>query len=141
MKITVRMMLLPYAVDLPAPNRHEHEAALNLVAAVPVDAPVVIAPGKRAAIPTGLTVALPPGTEGQIRSRPGLALHYGIIVLAAPQTVAADYRGEIHVILANLGEAPFTVERGALIALLVVAPALTVDWEYARIDGESDRNG
>jgi dUTP pyrophosphatase len=129
--IKVRMMLLPHAVDLPAPNyRHEHDGVLDLVAAIPLDAPVVIAPGKRAAIPTGLAIALPPDTEGQIRSRTGLALHSGVIVLAAPQTVVTDYRGEIQVILINLGHEPFTVERGALIAFLVVAPVLTVDCEW-----------
>jgi dUTP pyrophosphatase len=128
--IKVRMMLLPHAVDLPAPkDRHEHhEGMLDLVAAIP--APIVIASGRRALIPTGLTIALPPEAEGQIRSRTGLAFQHGVVVLDSPQTVDAAYRGEIHVLLMNLGLDPFTVERGAPIALFVVAPALIVDWEW-----------
>jgi deoxyuridine 5'-triphosphate nucleotidohydrolase len=118
------MMLLPHAVDLPAPA--EHATGLDLVAAVPPDAPVTIAPGQRAAIPTGLVVALPPGFGGQIRPRSGLALHHGVTVLNSPGTVDADYRGEVQVILINLGKEPFTVERGTRVALFVVAPMLAL---------------
>jgi dUTP pyrophosphatase len=124
-KVELRMMRLPHAVDLALPAyQSEFAAGLDLVAAIPGDAPVIIAPGGRAAIPTGLAIALPPGVEGQIRPRSGLALRYGITVLNSPGTVDADYRGEVRVILANFGHEPFAVERGARIAQLVLAATL-----------------
>jgi dUTP pyrophosphatase len=99
---------------------------------------VTIAPGQRAAIPTGIAVALPPGVEGQIRPRSGLALRHGITVLNSPGTVDADYRGEVHVILVNLGAEPFSVERGARIAQLVLAPTLqAIICEVANLDETS----
>ena len=91
-------------------------------ARLPPDGPVVIAPGGRAAIPTGLVLALPAGSEGQVRPRSGLAIKHGISVLNAPGTIDADYRGEVQVLLVNLGAEPFTVMRGMRIAQLVVAP-------------------
>jgi dUTP pyrophosphatase len=138
-KFQVRIMRLPHAADLPLPAyQSAHAAGLDLVAAVPADvtkAPIVIAPGGRAAIPTGLAFALPAGIEGQIRPRPGLALHHGITVLNSPGTLDADYRGELHVILANLGAEPFIVERGARIAQLVFAPTVRVKLnEVAALD-------
>ena len=138
-KIQVPVMRLPHAADLPLPAyQSAHAAGLDLVAAVPADvtkAPIVIAPGGRAAIPTGLAFALPAGIEGQIRPRPGLALHHGITVLNSPGTLDADYRGELHVILANLGAEPFIVERGARIAQLVFAPTVRVKLnEVAALD-------
>jgi dUTP pyrophosphatase len=121
-KVELRIMRLPHAADLPLPAYQSALAAgLDLVAAVPADAPVVIAPGARAAISTGIAIALPPGIEGQIRPRSGLALRHGVTVLNAPGTVDADYRGEVHVILVNFGRDPFTVERGARIAQLILA--------------------
>jgi dUTP pyrophosphatase len=93
---------------------------------VAADAPVTIGPGQRAMIPTGLAVALPPGTEGQVRPRSGLASRHGVTVLNAPGTIDADYRGELQVILVNLGQVAFTVARGMRIAQLIVAPALQV---------------
>jgi dUTP pyrophosphatase len=84
----------------------------------------VIAPGARAAIPTGIALALPPGIEGQVRPRSGLAARSGVTVLNAPGTIDADYRGEVRVLLVNLGGAPFTVRRGMRIAQLVIAPNL-----------------
>jgi dUTP diphosphatase len=125
-KMKPRMMLLPHAVDLPTPA--EHATGFDLIAAVPE--PVVITPGQRAAIPTGLTVTLPSGFEGQIRPRCGLAFRHGVTVLNSPGTVDADYRGEVQVILINLGAEPFTVERGTRIALFVVAPVLPLDCEW-----------
>src|SRR5262245_19445190 len=116
-------MRLPHADDLPLPAyQSAHAAGLDLVAAVPAkgDA-VVILPGSRAAIPTGLAFALPAGMEGQIRPRSGLALHFGVTVLNAPGTIDAAYRGEVQVILVNLGNEPFAVERGARIAQLVLS--------------------
>jgi dUTP pyrophosphatase len=121
-KIELRVMRLPHGADLPLPAyQSAHAAGLDLVAAVPAGAPVIIAPGGRAAIPTGLAIALPPGIEGQIRPRSGLALRHGITVLNSPGTLDPDYRGEVHVILANFGQEPFPVARGARIAQLVVS--------------------
>ena len=128
-KFQVRIMRLPHSqnlaadISLPA-YEGEHAAALDLCAAIPAGTLIVIASGERAAIPTGLAFALPPGIEGQIRPRSGLALHYGITVLNSPGTIAPDYRGEVHVILANFGAEPFEVERGARIAQLVFAPTV-----------------
>ena len=121
--ITLRVMRLPHAADLPLPQYHSALAAgLDLMAAVPVDAPVQIRPGGRAMIPTGIAMALPHGTEGQVRPRSGLAFRHGVTVLNSPGTIDADYRGEIQVILVNLGSEPFVVERGMRIAQLIVAP-------------------
>jgi dUTP pyrophosphatase len=130
-KIQVRVMRLPHAADLPLPAyQSAHAAGLDLVAAVPADvtkAPIVIAPGGRAAIPTGFAFALPAGIEGQIRPRSGLALHFGVTVLNSPGTLDADYRGELQVLLVNLGSAPFIVERGARIAQLVLSPTVQAE--------------
>ena len=105
--VEVRLMRLPHGSDLPLPAyQSEHAAGLDLHAAVPADAALVIAPGDRAMIPTGIAIALPPGTEGQIRPRSGLAARHGVTVLNAPGTVDADYRGEIQVILVNHGRDP-----------------------------------
>jgi dUTP pyrophosphatase len=121
--IKLRVMRLPHAADLPLPQYQSALAAgLDLLAAVPADAPIEIAPGSRAMIPTGIAMALPPGSEGQVRPRSGLAARHGITVLNSPGTIDADYRGEIQVILVNLGAEPFTVERGMRIAQLVIAP-------------------
>lgn len=118
---------LPHAADLPLPAyQSEAAAGLDLAAAVPADRPVVLAPGARAAIPTGLAIALPPGTEGQVRPRSGLAMQHGITVLNAPGTIDCDYRGEIHVLLVNLGQKLFNVSRGMRIAQLVVAKTMHV---------------
>jgi dUTP pyrophosphatase len=120
---TIQVLRLPHAADLPLPTyQTEHAAGFDLVAALPAGVVVRIKPGRRVAIPTGLAFALPAGVEGQIRSRSGLALHYGIVVLNAPSTVDADYRGEVHVILANFGDDAFEVKRGARIAQLVLSP-------------------
>ena len=103
-----RSTRLPHAADLPLPAyQSAHAAGLDLLAAVPADAPVTIAPGQRPSIPTGVAIALPPGTEGQVRPRSGLAARHGITVLNAPGTIDADYRGEIQVLLVNLGDEPF----------------------------------
>jgi dUTP pyrophosphatase len=121
--VEVRVVRLPHARDLPLPRYQSALAAgLDLLAAVPADAPVELAPGARAMIPTGIAIALPPGQEGQIRPRSGLAVRHGVTVLNSPGTVDADYRGEVQVILINLGSEPFAISRGARIAQLVVAP-------------------
>lgn len=102
-------------------------AGLDLLAAVPEDAPVTLAPGKHALIPTGLTIALPDGYEAQIRPRSGLAARHGVTVLNAPGTVDADYRGEVGVLLINHGDAPFHVRRGERIAQMVIAEIVRGD--------------
>lgn len=119
--ITVKLRPLPHFAGLPLPEYQSEQAAgLDLPAAVAED--VVLAPGKRAALPTGLSLELPPGWEAQVRPRSGLALRQGVTVLNSPGTVDADYRGEIKVILINLGEDDFVIQRGMRIAQLVVAP-------------------
>jgi dUTP pyrophosphatase len=123
--INVQVLRLPHGDDLPLPAyQSEHAAGLDLHAAVPAGAPVVIAPGDRATIPTGIAIALPAGTEGQVRPRSGLAARFGVTVLNAPGTVDADYRGEILVILINHSREPFLVERGMRIAQLIIAPTV-----------------
>jgi dUTP diphosphatase len=120
--IDIRVLRLPHAAGLPLPAYQSALAAgLDLVAAVPAQAPVTIPPGGRAMIPTGIALALPRGHEGQIRPRSGLAARHGVTVLNTPGTIDADYRGEVQVILINHGAEPFIVERGMRIAQLVVA--------------------
>ena len=119
--VDVRVLRLPHGQDLPLPNYQTARAAgMDLLAAVPIDAPLVIGAGERALIPTGLAIALPEGTEGQVRPRSGLALQHGLTVLNAPGTIDGDYRGEIGVILINLSRESFRVTRGMRIAQLVV---------------------
>jgi dUTP pyrophosphatase len=119
-KVDIRQ--LPHAQGLALPAYQSADAAgLDLLAAVPEGAPMVLAPGKYALIPTGLTIALPPGYEAQVRPRSGLAAKHGVTVLNAPGTVDADYRGEISVILINHGDAPFPIRRGERIAQMVIA--------------------
>lgn len=126
--VEIRLQRLPHSDGLPLPHYQSALAAgLDLVAAVAADAPVAIAPGDRALIPTGIAIALPPGFEAQVRPRSGLALNHGVTVLNSPGTIDADYRGEIQVILVNLGRKSFTVERGARIAQLVVAATMQAE--------------
>jgi len=118
----VRIFRLPHGKDLPLPSYQSALAAgLDLVAAVPADSPLTLAPGARALVPTGIAVALPPGTEAQVRPRSGLAVRHGLTVLNAPGTIDADYRGEIQVLLVNLGGEAVAITRGMRIAQLVVA--------------------
>jgi dUTP pyrophosphatase len=139
---TVQVRRLPHGADLPLPAYQSAQAAgMDLFAAVPADAPVVIAPGQRALIPTGLTVALPAGTEGQIRPRSGLAIRHGLTVLNAPGTIDADYRGEIGVILVNLGHESFIISRGMRIAQFVVQPVLRARIEEVDRLDETSRGG
>jgi dUTP pyrophosphatase len=124
-EVEVQVLRLPHAADLPLPCYQSASAAgLDLLAAVPAGPPVIIAPGHWVAIPTGIALALPPGTEGQIRPRSGLAARHGLTILNAPGTIDADYRGEIQVLLVNLGSEPFQVARGSRIAQLVIAPVV-----------------
>ena len=132
---------LPHSegLDLPA-YATEHAAGLDLLAAV--SDTLTLPRGDRALVPTGLTIALPPGTEAQIRPRSGLALNHGITVLNAPGTIDADYRGEIKVLLANLGEEDFAILRGMRIAQMIIASYLQVTWhEQDSLEGTERGEG
>jgi len=119
--LKVDVKRLPHGADLPLPEYATQDSAgMDLLAAV--DGDRTLAPGKRMLVPTGLAIALPPGYEAQVRPRSGLALKNGITVLNSPGTVDADYRGEVGVILANLGDQPFVITRGMRIAQMVIAP-------------------
>ena len=123
----VSILRLPHGEGLPLPVAKSASAAgHDLAAAVPADRPLHLAPGARALVPTGFALALPPGTEGQVRPRSGLAAEHGITILNAPGTIDADYRGEVKVPLINLGDAAFTITRGLRIAQLVVAAVTDV---------------
>lgn len=118
--VTVAVRRLPHGADLPLPEYATSDSAgLDLSAALA--APIIIEPGARALVPTGIAIALPPGFEAQVRPRSGLALKHGVTVLNAPGTIDADYRGEVGVILINHGAQPFTIERGQRIAQMVIA--------------------
>jgi dUTP pyrophosphatase len=125
--LAIAIRRLPDSADLALPAYASEQAAgLDLLAAVTAE--TILAPGRVALIPTGVTIALPSGYEAQVRPRSGLAAKHGVTVLNAPGTIDADYRGEIKVILINLGDVPFAVGRGMRIAQLVVAPVLRVAW-------------
>jgi dUTP pyrophosphatase len=129
----IRIQQLPNARDLPLPApASAGSSGFDLRAAI--DGELVLRPGERALVPTGLVMEIPSGWEGQVRPRSGLALRHGISVVNAPGTIDSDYRGEVAVILVNLGEAPFSLSRGDRIAQLVlapVAPAASIEWEEA----------
>lgn len=136
----VRVVVLPHGKGLPLPAYQSDEAAgLDLLAAVGATETVVIRPGARVLIPTGLSLELPAGFEGQVRPRSGLALKHGVTVLNSPGTIDSDYRGEVKIILINLGEAPFPVRRGERIAQLVVAPVTRAGLVGARAIGATRR--
>jgi dUTP pyrophosphatase len=134
----VEVQRLPHARDLPLPAYATPGAAgLDLFAAIKHE--VVLPPGGHAAIPTGIALALPPGAEGQVRPRSGLALKHGVTVLNAPGTIDSDYRGEVTAILINHGQAPFTIVRGMKIAQLVVASHARVEWSEATVLSSTSR--
>ena len=140
MTVGVRILRLDHGRDLPLPAYETADAAgLDLRAAVPDDAPFVLAPGARAAIPTGLAIALPPGFEAQVRPRSGLALKSGITALNSPGTIDADYRGEIKVILINHGAEPVSFNRGDRIAQMVIAPVTRAAWDEVETLDETAR--
>ena len=139
-KIDIRQ--LPHGEGLALPAYQSALAAgLDLLAAVPEAAPVILAPGKYALIPTGLTIALPPGYEAQVRPRSGLAAKHGVTVLNAPGTVDADYRGEIGVLLVNHGDTPFPVRRGERIAQMVITAVVRGELIPASSLSATDRGG
>jgi dUTP pyrophosphatase len=141
--IDVQILRLAHGADLALPAyQSDHAAGLDLMAAVPADTPVWLAPGGRALIPTGIAIALPPGAEAQVRPRSGLAARHGVTVLNTPGTIDADYRGEVQVILVNFGNEPFAVTRGMRIAQLVVAPVARARLrEVASLDPTSRGGG
>ena len=138
--VQVNIRQLPHGEGLPLPAyQSAHAAGLDLLAAVPETAPLVLAPGQHALVPTGLAIALPDGFEAQVRPRSGLAAKHGLTVLNSPGTIDADYRGEIRVILANLGRETVAIRRGERIAQLVVAPVSRVAWREVDDLPESGR--
>ncbi len=121
--VELQILRLPHGADLPLPSYQSvHAAGVDLLAAVPAAAPMTLAPGERSLVPCGIAIALPRGFEGQVRPRSGLAAHHGVTVLNAPGTIDADYRGEVMVMLVNLGAEPFAITRGMRIAQLIIAP-------------------
>jgi dUTP pyrophosphatase len=138
MNMTIQVKRLPHGEDLPLPAYATDGAAgMDLLAAV--TDPVIINPGERTLIPTGLTIALPTGFELQIRPRSGLALRHGIMLPNTPGTIDEDYRGEVQVIVINLGQEPFTVTRGLRIAQAVLAPVFRAAWHEVESLTDSTR--
>jgi dUTP pyrophosphatase len=141
--VEVAISRLPHAEGLPLPAYEtEHAAGMDLRAAVPEDEPFTLRPGDRHAVPTGLAMAIPPGFEGQVRPRSGLALRSGVTCLNSPGTVDADYRGEVKVILINLGPEDFIVRRGDRVAQLLIAPVSQATWrEVEKLDATDRGEG
>jgi dUTP pyrophosphatase len=140
--VKVEIRQLPHGEGLALPDYHSADAAgLDLLAAVPEDSPLILSPGQRALVPTGLTIALPSGYEAQVRPRSGLASKHGVTVLNSPGTVDADYRGEIGVLLINHGTVPFPVRRGERIAQMVIAPVVRVEFAPAAELSATKRGG
>ncbi|MGH7855781.1 MAG: dUTP diphosphatase [Candidatus Binatia bacterium] len=134
--VAVRVRRLREGVELP---RYMTERAAGLDLAAALDGEVTIAPLARATIPTGIAIALPPGYEAQIRPRSGLAERHGLTLLNTPGTIDADYRGEIRVIVVNLGEAPVTIRPGERIAQMIVGPVARVSWQEVADLDETER--
>ena len=138
--IAIQVTTLPHFEGLALPAYETAlSAGMDIRAAVPEDAPVTLAPGERYLTPTGLAMALPAGFEAQMRPRSGLALKHGITCLNSPGTIDADYRGELKVILVNLGQAPFTIRRGERIAQIVIAPVTQGAWDVVAALPETAR--
>lgn len=138
MTVPIRITRLPHGADLPLPA-YETAGAAGMDLRAAVDAPVTLAPGERAAVPTGIAIALPEGYEAQVRPRSGLARRHGISMVNTPGTVDSDYRGEIQVTLINLGQEPFSLGRGDRIAQMVVAPVTRVAWDEVEALDETAR--
>ncbi|MBT6286701.1 MAG: dUTP diphosphatase [Rhodospirillaceae bacterium] len=137
-QVEIAVTRLPHNADLPLPAYETAQSAgMDLAAAI--DAPMTLAPGKRAMVPTGLAIALPAGYEAQVRPRSGLAAKNGVTVLNTPGTIDADYRGEVKVILVNLGEDSFEIERGMRIAQMVIAPVTQASFTEVDSLSETER--
>ncbi len=143
MSTPIRVQRLPHAEGLPLPSYETPGAAgMDLRAAVPEDEPMTLRPGSRAMIPTGLCIAVPEGFEAQVRPRSGLAARQGITCLNTPGTVDSDYRGEVKVILINLGEEDAVIRRGERIAQMVICPVVQASWvESGPLDETSRGSG
>jgi dUTP pyrophosphatase len=139
-KIEIRQLPHGEGLVLPA-YQSAHAAGLDLLAAVPEGSPLILAPGTHALVPTGLTIALPPGYEAQVRPRSGLAAKHGVTVLNSPGTIDADYRGEIGVLLINHGAKPFPIQRGERIAQMVIASVARVELVAAASLSATERGG
>ncbi len=138
--VDIRVMRLPHGRDLPLPSYQSALAAgLDLIAAVPADTPLTLAPGARALVPTGIAIALPAGTEAQVRPRSGLAVKHGLTVLNAPGTIDADYRGELQILLVNLGDEPVAITRGMRIAQMVIATVARAQMQEVEFLNETER--
>lgn len=138
MRPTIKVTRLAHGADLPLPA-YESPGAAGMDLRAAVDEPLILAPGARSAVPTGLAMALPAGFEGQVRPRSGFALRDGVTALNSPGTVDSDYRGEVKVILVNHGREPVIVRRGDRIAQLVVAPVVQAKWAEAESLDETGR--
>ena len=139
-KIAIEVTTLPHFEGLALPAYETAlSAGMDIRAAVPEGEPVTLAPGQRCLTPTGIAIALPPGYEAQMRPRSGLALKHGITCLNSPGTIDADYRGELKVILVNLGQEPFTIRRGERIAQIVIAPVTQGEWAVVETLSETAR--
>jgi dUTP pyrophosphatase len=139
--LSVHIVQLPHGLDLPLPHYASEEAAgMDVYAAISPKTPVVLEKMQRALIPTGIALHIPVKFEAQVRPRSGLALRHGVTVLNSPGTIDSDYRGEICVLLINLGDAPFSIERGMRVAQLVFAPVTQVAWQPADSLSGTPRN-
>ncbi len=140
--ITIDVQVLPHGEGLPLPAyQTAHAAGMDLLAAVPADAPLLLAAGSHAMVPTGLSIALPDGYEAQVRPRSGLAARHGVTVLNSPGTVDADYRGEVCVLLINHGREPFSIRRGERIAQMVIAAVARAELTIATTLSTTARGG
>lgn len=141
MSITIAVNTLPHFGDLPLPA-YESQGAAGMDIAAAIDSDIVIAPGERIAVPTGLAMAVPAGHEIQVRPRSGLALRHGVTVANAPGTIDSDYRGELKVLLINLGDEAFTITRGMRVAQLVLAPVIQASIDIVdSLDGTARGDG
>ena len=136
--VTVRIRRLRDGIELP---RYMSDLAAGLDLAAALDAPLTLAPMERTLVPTGIAIALPPGIEAQIRPRSGLAIKLGLTLLNTPGTIDADYRGEIRLIVINLGEEPVTIVSGERLAQMVVARFARVEWAEVENLDETKRGG
>ncbi|MDX2233221.1 MAG: dUTP diphosphatase [Hyphomonadaceae bacterium] len=140
MTVLIAVRRLPHNPDLPLPGYETaHSAGMDLRAAVAEDAPMTLPPLGRALVPTGLAIALPPGFEAQVRPRSGLALKHGVTCLNTPGTIDADYRGEVQVLLVNLGAEPFLIRRGDRVAQMIVAPVTQGGWKEVAVLDDTAR--
>ncbi|TNE61408.1 MAG: dUTP diphosphatase [Alphaproteobacteria bacterium] len=139
-KVAIEVVRLPHGEGLPLPKYETAQSAgMDLYAALADGETVTIGALERAMVPTGLAMALPAGFEAQVRPRSGLAAKNGVTVLNTPGTIDADYRGEVKVILVNLSNQPFTIERGMRIAQMIIAPVTQGAWTEVEVLGETER--